>query len=110
MTAQSKSQVNQDLRALRAVFSDASKWTQDAYARDAKGRNVAAERANNAKSWCLHAAILRVTKYNMSRVYDCIVALLRLPVRTSLIAWNDAEGRTFQDVISLIDKAIEETK
>lgn len=94
------------LDRLDSLFSDESKWTQQAYARDAAGRSVD-EGAESATCWCLSGALYRIFPFGKGRLE------LRVAVRDALmiggidgiIPWNDRPSRTFSDVKKLIADA-----
>lgn len=110
------------------LLNDPSKWTREAYARNANGEAITA-RSPDAVCWCLTGALLRVfstadTRYG-SRDLQLAEAEEKLyeALRTepdwekyradrrkdrdvfNLAAWNDAFGRTFADVRRLVEQA-----
>lgn len=82
-------------------------WTQGAPARTARGRVVLAH-DRTARCFCLVAALywaadlIGADARQQNRAY---MALKRL-IKGSLSGWNDEEGRTREEVLALIDRAI----
>jgi hypothetical protein len=99
--AMTESQLKQDLRAVRAFYGGPEKWTQGAYALNAEGHSVSAK-SKDACRWCLSGAISSAS-YNIWET----ARFLHFFIGWGLIDWNDAPERTFEDVIALLDKAIE---
>lgn len=78
-------------------------WIQGAFAVDANGEAIAAN-SPDAVAWSLVGAMLSVLptkKYNKK-----IAEITRNPDVASLVAWNDAPGRTLEEVVELIDIAM----
>jgi hypothetical protein len=96
-----ESQLKQDLRAMLALYSEPENWTQGTYARDHQG-NPKSPESEEACSWCLSGAGYCVPGDPWPRI-----AFLRSLIGGPLTNWNDAPERTFEDVIALLDKAIE---
>lgn len=75
----------------------ASSWTQGAHARNADGRACAA-RGKKATKFCVVGAMLHLRSENnvwaelQRRVGDAI----------GIGAWNDAAGRTYEDMLELL--------
>ncbi len=96
------STLRENLKAVRALI--AKGWTQEAYARDARGFAVNFD-SDEAECYCLRGATLAAADS-----YSCCADLqiaLSLPLSDGLIAYNDFPGRTQADVLALIDRAIE---
>ena len=89
-------------------------WTQDAEARDKFGNDVTAD-SIYATAWSLDGAMVRVfvgprykVFYENSFIFaQDVIHALKLSSWGNMVNWNDKEGRTQSDVISLLDKAIE---
>jgi hypothetical protein len=105
------SQLKQDLRAVRAFLSWPEKWTKEAFARDSSGE-LTCMMGRDATQWCLDGAVNRVCRIRVCRSSFARATTLRHALRhyvegRGLTNWNDAPERTFEDVIALLDKAIE---
>ena len=97
---------NDILKAARELLTPKGAWTQWDYARDKNGMSVPSSQ-DEAKCFCLLGAILRV-----SRESGCLVGLTKVEAKLSKVVgnyidWNDAPGRTQQEVLDLLDKVIE---
>jgi hypothetical protein len=102
---QSESQLKQDLRAVRALFSGPEKWTQHEFARSARGAPIC-PCDEGACQWCLAGAFQTLDDaYRINECRDVIWALLP---DEALVCWNDDPARTFGDIVRLLDSAIEE--
>jgi hypothetical protein len=100
-----ESQLRQDLRAVRALFSGPERWTQNDFARAADGVPVHPLH-EDACQWCLAGAFQTLRdNYRITECRDVIWALLP---NEALVSWNDDPARTFGDIIHLLDRAIEE--
>ena len=114
------SQLLEDLKEVRRLIAEVG-WTQGASAKLACGVRVS-PCAKEAACFCLDGAVSRATNYgffrkseNRLRYTAAATALLcaLLPPdlgRTSYVEWNDRPGRTKEDVLALIDRAIEAIK
>jgi hypothetical protein len=122
------SQLNRDLRALDALFSDETRWTKNAFSRDGEGF-VVLSTARYAACWCLHGACTRVASdaltvegtIDQSIAKSNAVITRRTPMISALARvlnpsaspsftisrWNDEPGRTFAHVKATIARAIE---
>ena len=85
------------------LLSDRSKWCQGAEALNARGARVS---ANNpaAVRWCMLGAV--VYCYGPGTTYEYHVARIRKAINRagSLGAWNDARGRTYEQVVDLLKR------
>jgi hypothetical protein len=83
-------------------------WTQEAFARDAKGNTVDSN-SPKAVCWCLRGAMQEEEAgdayYWVNR--SLINALETKTGRVNLTAFNDMPGRTKEDVLQLIQAAKE---
>ncbi len=97
------------------LLTDESKWTTEVYARDAAGRPVSAVDPTACR-WCLTGAMIRC--YTDPDQADAAEAKLlaawarwepraheQNPTASTLTGWNDAFGRTFEDVKALVEEA-----
>lgn len=116
MTANTKEQVIVALvRGLKRIESG---WTQGATARNLHGLSLSGMRldadADGACAWCMVGAFCDV---KVDRVWNGVCGLLRdaiivlglagrSPVVGSLTMWNDTEGRTRGEVLSVYRRAL----
>lgn len=100
-----ESQLKQDLRAVRALFSGPDKWTQDALARDYNGRRCS-EGSPDAVMWCLIGAAAHLINAP-GRQDACISEIEKYQSTASIVMWQDSPLRTFGDVTQIIDNAID---
>ena len=92
-------QLLDDLRALDALFSDESKWTQ---------RHMIVHKNDGTEARCLRGgcwAIAKTDVYRFDALYAALVELLA-DLGRSLILFNDSHGRLFTDIKALIARAI----
>lgn len=95
-----------NLKAVRELLSQSKHWTQNWYAKDAKGF-ACAPSDNDAICWCLVGALERIVGDG-----DHANPLLRwlrmeLPAgEMSVSKWNDKRGRTHAEVLDLLDRVI----
>jgi hypothetical protein len=77
-------------------------WCQETYARDANGASISV-RDPSAVSFCLYGALLSLESPDHIFVEaDAIIRSLG-----GGTGWNDAKGRTQEDVLRVYDRAIE---
>jgi hypothetical protein len=90
------------LRGVAELFATPGTWTQGAWARDSKGERLSRALDDSATCWCLLGAVKRVRGPGMSPAEDQAQAALRRTLRMSkgetLAGWNDAPGRSVDDV------------
>lgn len=82
---------------VRELFSDESKWTQGADARNALGEKVMAE-AEDAVCWCLFGAVQKC--YGFGNRVPILVGIEQDLKVLSLGPWNDSV--TFEVVKALV--------
>src|SRR6185312_13307324 len=101
-------QLLDDLRALDALFSDESKWTQGYLARDANG--IAVEFLHSdAVCWCLGGAAMKVSEgatHRYGRICEALHDATPRSAYNNFVIWNDRASRKFHQVKSLIARAI----
>ena len=88
---------------LQELFARDGSWTQGALARDAAGEKCYPADPE-AVCWCLVGGVLKVDYANQQHIFD----LLSQATGGSLVLlsrWNDAPGRTIEDVRALAAKA-----
>lgn len=88
-------------------------WVQGRFAQDNRGVLVHSY-SSEAVSWCLDGALIAVgatssyTDYHAA--HDLVWGALGEPreprISNSLTRWNDAEGRTQDEVLAVLDRAI----
>ena len=85
---------------IRELYTDKSKWTQGAFARDAAGEST--RDLGKAVSFCLLEAInYCYSPLERPWIYG------RLWNRfgyCQILAWNDARGRTFEEVKAFVEE------
>lgn len=112
-----------------AIQSVKSGWTQGALARDVIEKEVAVT-DESACSWCITGAIYRSIKYvprfwwtaredynefrkekrkSASRILDVLTDLAE-GAKLGLPAWNDHVSRTREDVLVLLNQALEQER
>lgn len=100
---------SQEFREVRKLIEQG--WTQGAYARSASGYSVDSNSTPDAVCWCLSGAIIRVATAQAIPVYkirDRLREVLFLRVGNgSIVVWNDAPLRTKEEVLALLDFAID---
>jgi hypothetical protein len=89
-----------ELRAVRAIVADPAHWTQGAYAKDSIGLQVTPQ-SNQAVCFCLAGALHKAkANYMAGRFVENLTGI------GDIIDWNDAPGRTHDQVLDLLDRAI----
>ena len=93
------------LRAIRSRITTG--WSQDAYARNAFGEQVALG-SDEAVSWTLCGAFALAGKDGtpMGHLPAALRVLAEVTEMESLNAWNDEAGRTKEEVLDALDAAI----
>ena len=96
-------QLFEDLKAARELI--AKGWTQSMSARDVSGEPVRPT-SPRAVCFCTLGALNRATDDELARSDNCM-RLLRIAIGCLFIhEWNDAHGRTQEEVLAAFDKAI----
>ncbi len=85
---------------LKDFFTDKSKWTQGAYARD-KHDHMRLTSSPNAVKYCLMGAVMN---FYQSRDQQRTIDAIAREVKDNIADWNDAKQRTFEDIKVLIEK------
>ncbi len=93
---------------VEALLCAPEKWTQGALARDCDGNEVEAM-GQIATCYCLSGALWVVAADDESKFHEllnkfCDANGLARGSR-HMIEWNDAEGRTYEEVITAVRKA-----
>lgn len=105
--------LREDLRKLRKYLSKSSNWTKHAAYRDKEGKPT---RRTEATCACLLGAIAIVSdgrgrpenNDRFNGMYD-VLAAIRPEGYVSLPAFNDDPATKHEDVLDLLDKAIEKS-
>lgn len=84
---------------VQELLTDESKWNKGCYARNASGNEVSIS-STDASCWCLSGAIHKCYGDTWD-VHDIICKKLNAE---TVCSWNDAPGRTFNDIKSLIEE------
>lgn len=93
------------LKRARETISKPERWTQGAYARDARGYPIGVGHSD-AVCFCATGAIARGAPDPEARALAQMgVRIGRRPVE-GLAAWNDAPERTHAEVLAAFDSAI----
>ncbi len=79
-------------------------WTQEWFARDADGVNCD-ENSKQATCWCITGALCRVDGGGVvfQRITEELERSAKVP---NIVMWNDAPGRTQDEVLKLFDRTI----
>jgi hypothetical protein len=99
------------LTKAKELISSPEHWCQEAYSRDING--VSCDRKSpDVNSFCIIGAIFKATDEGV--IYDEEIkvwnALNNIVGDYAISTWNDKEGRTHDEVMALLDKAIENAK
>ena len=82
-------------------------WTQGAYARDQHGRPLQRDYAEGATSYCLagalHDAARRLNGLGSRDGLTKALAAVTAACDDNVALWNDAKGRTREQVCALLD-------
>lgn len=80
------------------LLSDESKWCQGSAAQDANGVWIMADWPEAVK-WCMLGAVCRCNPTNYYTDKQALAAHLGC---NDVIGWNDADGRTYAEVIAAL--------
>ena len=86
---------------MRELFSDDSKWTQGAFARNKQGVEVDVGNPD-AVCFCFQGAMRKCYGKNSYKIIDKLDNSRGMLF--SITAWNDAKERTFEDIKNLVEK------
>lgn len=93
------------LHAAANLLKNPGAWTQKSDARDAHGYEVRVS-SPKATCWCAFGAIVKVIANPYDEIDTQVAAFLRQATGIwSITSWNDAEGRTQEQVIAAFLKA-----
>ena len=98
-----------NLKKIRELLSDESRWTRLVYARDANGARVN-EHSPLACSWCLLGAVSAVCYHAYTHNdNDCMTVLFhleRMLDKKSIAVYNDSDTTKHSDILDLIDRTM----
>lgn len=100
------SQLLKDLKAIRWLLNDKSSWTKRAAARD-KHSHPCDPNSEKATRWCLVGAHQYIIRNDNFRTDNISRTLHRLTKGN--VSFNDSPLTKHQDVLDMLDKAIERT-
>lgn len=106
--------VKEILTGARELIATPESWTKGVFARDASGAKVASSNLQ-AVCWCLKGALsVAATACCMGDEFeplmDAEVLLEKLLGGRPVALWQDETQRTHEEVIALLDRAIETAK
>lgn len=108
-----KANVIEALNRARFVLKEPENWTVGEGARNVLG-NAVHPSDRSACRWCLSGAIARVAHpIEFSAACEALQAVMisrQYRSGYSVVDWNDANGRTHEDVLKLIDDTIAHLK
>lgn len=100
--------LNKNVEILQRIRAKVSKyWIKGSYARDVRGNSVASG-ADSACKWCLVGAVASECSEESIATRHALTHAINKIIGTgwSIEAWNDAKGRTKEEVLDVIDKVI----
>lgn len=83
------------------VIDSPEKWTQGYYATDANGKQTTSL-SNDAICWCAIGALMKAYADDKDGNYALAFRKLNGAIRYDIINWNDAPGRTWEEVHGLL--------
>lgn len=87
---------------IKELFSDPSRWTQGAFARDKDGNEVS-PRSRKAVCWCLEGATEKC--YKGDDIFEAARTIHRgLGDHEFVAVWNDNKKRKFEEIKALVEK------
>lgn len=98
------------VKETRALLTDPKSWTQNVMARDSKGASCS-PKAKDACQWCVMGAVRKVVPQEGP---ECVEDVLKTINAISSVInyhvpnWNDMSGRTHEDILSGLDRTIQE--
>ena len=110
MSTQTTTYLLDILKGTREILSDPARWTQNAWARNAKGQE-AYPFDEEAVAFCLDGAIVRASGEDHStKTWNALMEVSQYtgPGIVSATNWNDEPERVHADVLAVLDRAIAE--
>lgn len=107
------------MQDMKELLKDEKRWTKGTFARDKKGQPVAVTKKDfeEATGFCLVGAAAKVTMADLPPYQNSalsaslpasrIASALAKVLGQSAWGWNDASARTHDDVMRLLDRAID---
>ena len=96
------------LRHMRARLSEPGKWTKGGYARDKQGR-LTRSNSKDAVCFCMLGAMRTARDAgNQQNAANVLLSVLAPLGYGSIPSFNDSPTTTHADVLSVLDKAIEQ--
>lgn len=98
-----------DTMKMRELLTDNSRWCQNSYARDVEGISVPTL-SGEAYSFCLVGALVRCYEGDgeADLIEERLLAVMNqmgVDTELGLTEWNDAPGRTFEEVKTVLEQA-----
>ena len=105
-----RERTKQIITDMKELLSDPDHWTKGAYARYGKDQAPIWPNHRSAKCFCLGGALIRLTRNTIE--CTAVADLLRGQIRHgkkyyTIPLFNDAPETTHEDVIGVLDKALE---
>ena len=94
----------ENLKKVRSMLSDKSKWVQNHYAVDINGKPVSIS-SDDACAWCL-AGALGFVCLNVEEADEIYSHLKSFIENRTISSFNDSSKTTYDDVSNLIDEGI----
>ncbi|BCJ91802.1 hypothetical protein IZ6_25370 [Terrihabitans soli] len=96
------------LRGVRLILKSRRRWTKGAMARDRFGETVMSY-GSDASCFCLYGAVRRASdELGLTSYRSWAITSLNTAAGGCMITFNDREKTRHQDVIALLDRAIQE--
>lgn len=90
--------------AVRELIAKPEAWTQNALARNARGRKVK-PKSRSACCWCLSGAFYKESRESVD--FFCILDAFPTALRAGgMVRFNDLRTTTHADVLAVLDEAI----
>ena len=106
-----------NLKDMRELLSDPSRWTKKAYARDPGGWSLPSTH-QHATCWCILGAQAKTAPSHADRIklkggvtfnfaiFEALKNQIGAKGQEGIPYWQDAEARTHADVLALLDRTI----
>lgn len=92
---------------IRELYSDESRWTKNAFARDASGNEVSS-RNSTAVCWCVGGAFNKCyPTFDNESIDERVRVREKLEAKLGgcvIVSWNDDPKRTFAEVKALVEE------
>jgi hypothetical protein len=97
----------ESIKAIKELLSDPKRWTKERYARDSFGNSVDVS-SPSACCWCLAGACIKIGD-GLAYAY-IYKAINSQGTHQSVTYYNDNGFRTHQEILEMLDLAIEKAK